>query len=232
MQESEFDQFADEYRRIHAQSIWTSGENPEFFAEYKIADIDGMVKRGEMDEPHRILDFGAGIGGSIPYFQKYFAKANLICLDVSRKSLEVGRNRFSSEAEFVHYDGHRAGLPDDHFDLALVACVLHHIPHAEHVAVLAELRRMLRPGGSLVVFEHNPYNPLTVRAVRQCDFDKNAVLIRARKLGATMKAAGFCHISCRYRLFFPGFLRALRPLEKRMTGLPLGAQYCIHGRKP
>lgn len=231
MNESEFDQFAAEYRRIHASSIRASGEGPEFFAEYKIADIYRMVLDGKLRAPNRILDFGAGVGGSVPYFKKYFGAAELACLDVSSKSLEIGRSRFGDSVNFVHYDGYRAPLQDEEFDLVFVACVLHHVPRDEHVALLSELRRMLSPGGSLIVYEHNPLNFLTVRAVNQCEFDKNAILIQAKTLTKNVEAAGFYLASLQYRLFFPRALRALRPLERFMGALPIGAQYQVHGVK-
>jgi hypothetical protein len=82
-----------------------------------------------------------------------------------------------------------------------------------------------------VVFEHNPYNPLTVHAVKTCPFDANAVLIPARALLQHMKQAGFSTLVRRYRLFFPGPLRALRHLERRLAWLPLGAQYYVAARK-
>jgi hypothetical protein len=50
-------------------------------------------------------------------------------------------------------------------------------------------------------------------------------LLRARSFRESQLAAGFREVSISYTAFFPGPLRALRPLERLMTGLPLGAQY-------
>jgi SAM-dependent methyltransferase len=229
--EAEFDRFADEYRAMHADNIRVSGESPEYFAEYKIVDVAGLLPPERFPNGPDILDFGAGVGTSVPYFLKYFPKARLTCLDVSRKSLDQGESRFRSQASFVHFDGARIPFPDGQFDLAFLACVLHHIPHAEHVNILRELRRILRPGGALVIFEHNPYNPLTVRAVNTCRFDENAVLLRPGRLQANVATAGFDAAAARFRIFLPHALQALRRFEPRMTWLPLGAQYYVHARK-
>jgi len=231
MDEAEFDRFADEYRLLHARNIRASGEPPEFFAEYKVADVARLVSDGTLSQPTTILDFGAGVGTSVPYFKKFFPRATLTCLDVSRRSLGLGRALFEDAAEFVHFDGKTIPYARGYFDFAFVACVLHHIPTAEHRGILNELKRILRPGGGLVLFEHNPYNPLTVRAVKGCPFDENAVLIRPGRLQRVAVAAGFAKVTIRYRIFFPHFLRSLRPLERRLTRLPLGAQYCVHARK-
>lgn len=226
MDPAEFDRFADEYRSLHARNIAISGEDPEFFAEYKIRDVaaESLAHHGEQ-LPAAILDFGAGIGSSVPYFSKHVPRARITCLDVSRRSLEVGEARFPGQARFVHFDGVRIPFPDESFDIVFAACVFHHIEHEHHIALLAEFRRVLASKGIAVVFEHNPYNPLTVRAVNTCAFDENARLITGRAMRRRLYAAGFRSVRIRYRIFFPHALRALRALEKWMRWVPLGAQY-------
>jgi SAM-dependent methyltransferase len=232
MDEAEFDKFAHEYEAMHSASIAVYGEGREYFAEYKIRDIAREYARyGEAGASPGILDFGSGNGGSVQYVQKYFPTARLTCLDVSRRSLEVAQSRFPSLAQYVHFDGGHVPFPEDHFDIAYTACVFHHIDHAEHVALLRELHRVLRPGGTLFLFEHNPYNPLTVRIVNSCPFDEHARLIRGPAMRRRIKAAGFAATAIRYRVFFPHVLRFLRPLERVLAWLPLGGQYYVLARK-
>jgi ubiquinone/menaquinone biosynthesis C-methylase UbiE len=233
MDEPEFDKFANEYYAMHAAGISMSGEGPEYFAEYKIRDIAREYEQHFpiVDSPVKILDFGAGIGGSIPYVRKHFASAQLTCLDLSRRSLEIAEKRFPSLAEYVHFDGSSIPFPSEHFDIAYAMCVFHHIDHAEHISLLKELRRVIRPGGSLFIFEHNPYNPLTVRVVNNCPFDENARLIRGADMQRRLMAAGFASAKIRYRIFFPNILRALRSLEMVLTWLPFGGQYYVLSRK-
>ena len=174
MNEAEFDKFADEYYASLKAGIAISGESPEYFSEYKIADIarecpdDARSPNGSI----KMLDFGAGIGNSVPYVRKYFASAQLTCLDLSKRSLEVAQKRFAEQAAYVSFDGASIPFPDNNFDIAYAMCVFHHIPHADHVLLLKELRRVIKPGGSLFIFEHNPLNPLTVRVVNTCPFDE------------------------------------------------------------
>lgn len=233
MNEAEFDKFADEYHASLTAGIAVSGEGPEYFSEYKIIDIArefGGASRAAATGA-RVLDFGAGIGNSVPYVRKHIPRAELTCLDLSQRSLEVAEKRFGDMARYVRFDGARIPFPQDHFDIAYAMCVFHHISHADHVALLQELRRVVRPGGSLFIFEHNPFNPLTVRVVNNCPFDENAHLIRGREMKRRLLAAGFASASTRYRVFFPHFLRALRPLEAALAWLPLGGQYFVRAIK-
>lgn len=232
MHKAEFDKFADEYHVLHQKNIRFSGESTEFFAEYKIRDIFELItNQAHIQNPQQILDFGAGIGTSIPHFLRFFPDVSLTCLDVSEKSLEVGRSRFSDLATFQSFDGKRIPCPDNTFDLVFAAFVFHHIPHSAHFGLLREWLRVIKPGGTAVIFEHNPLNPLTVNAVNTCPFDENAELIRGTLLRKEMQRAGFQSVGLRYRLFVPGALRALRPLERWLHWCPLGAQYFVHATK-
>jgi SAM-dependent methyltransferase len=223
---AEFDKFAEEYDAIHADNIKLSGEDPEYFARYKIDDLRRRWNAAGRAEPGAILDFGTGIGNSIPHLAKAFTGARLVGLDVSQNSLDLAERRFPGMADYVRYDGTRAPFEDASFDLIFSACVFHHIDAAEHRGIFAELRRLLRPGGLMVIFEHNPLNPATRHIVATCPFDENAVLIPAPKLKRSQLDAGFKQVDVAYTAFFPGALRALRPLEPLLASCPLGAQYC------
>jgi SAM-dependent methyltransferase len=233
MDEAEFDKFASEYRTIHAANIKFSGEEPEYFAEYKIIDIAAELAsvHGSVPPHPTVLDFGAGVGYSVPFFRQHLPGASITCLDVSKKSLEVGAAKHGSDARFTHFDGAQIPYADDWFDVGLASCVFHHIPHTEHVALLGELKRVLKPNGLLFVFEHNPLNPLTRHAVNTCEFDENAELIPAPTMRGRVRAAGFAAARCKYRIFFPHALRGLRPLEAQLTWLPFGAQYYVVAQK-
>jgi ubiquinone/menaquinone biosynthesis C-methylase UbiE len=232
VKETEFDKFADEYRATHANNIRVSGESPEFFAAYKVRDVANVVAGSEpSSDTLAILDFGGGIGTSVPHFHERFPNARLVCLDVSRKSLRIASELHGGKADFLQFDGSRLPFPDGCFDIAFAACVFHHIGDDEHVHLLKELHRVVKTGGQLFVFEHNPFNPLTVHAVNTCPFDENAKLISGATMAERFRRAGFFETVLRYRIFFPRALAMLRPFERYMTKIPMGAQYYVAGRK-
>jgi ubiquinone/menaquinone biosynthesis C-methylase UbiE len=231
MDKAEFDQFADEYYLQHKQNIAITGESPEYFAEYKIREVARIAKHRGI-RVTKLLDFGSGVGNSIPYFQRFFPTADLTCADVSQRSLEVSQSRYPDAGNLVVIESDRVPVQDGSFDLAFSACVFHHIPETEHVLWLRELGRITSAGGMVVIFEHNPLNPLTVHAVNTCPFDVNAKLIRAHELVRRLLDAGWTEPKIRYHVFFPHLLSYLRVLEPRLKWLPLGAQYCVAARKP
>jgi ubiquinone/menaquinone biosynthesis C-methylase UbiE len=211
-------------------SITKSGEEPEFFAEYKIKDTLQVSNKLSFD-PQVIFDFGSGIGNSIPFFRKYFPKSKLICADISPKSLEISEKRFPGNEQYFKISEGSIDLADESVDLVFSTCVFHHIDHEEHELWLRELWRILKLNGVLIIFEHNPLNPLTVSTVKHCPFDINAKLIPAKQLVSSIQKVGSRDVDLAYRIFFPKALSFLRPLEKNLKQVPFGAQYYVYARK-
>jgi SAM-dependent methyltransferase len=227
---AEFDRHAATYAEQHEGSIAISGEEPEYFSQYKIDDLVRVCDRVGL-KPTRILDFGVGVGNSLGPMQRLFPEALISGIDVSEQSLEMCRELARESTDLRAYDGETIPFEDDTFDVVFTACVFHHIPAEQHIALLREIRRVLRPRGRFVLYEHNPWNVLTVQAVRNCPFDENAVLISAPEMARRLRSAGFGQIERRFRVFFPRILSALRPLEWSLSPLPLGAQYMLVGSR-
>ncbi len=129
--------------------------------------------------------------------------------------------------EFRSYDGRTLPFAAGTFDLVLAICVLHHVPPPQRPEFVCELARVTRPGGHVVVFEHNPFNPLTRRAVRGCELDAGVALARAgdvRRLLSGVRAEVCCSD---YFLFTPFGGRIGPSADRWLRRLPLGGQYVV-----
>jgi len=215
-----FDRHAGTYDQLHADSIKASGESTVYFAEYKLQCLERLRAR----EP--ILDFGCGIGNLTEQLVKRFVGVH--GYDPSSESLRIAKDRAPS-ATFQHV---LSEVPDGTFQTAVLAGVLHHVPPANRTALLSDVMQKLAPGGKVVVFEHNPFNPLTRRAVAACEFDDDAILLWPWQLRGVLKGAGFAEVHLKYIVFFPKFLAALRPLEPKLGRLFMGAQTMCTATKP
>jgi hypothetical protein len=91
------------------------------------------------------------------------------------------------------------------------------------------LARVVRPGGLVMVFEHNPLNPLTRRAVSTCAFDDDAVLLPQHRTRALMLGAGLENVQSRAILSIPSLGRISRQVDLGLGRLSLGAQYVARG---
>jgi SAM-dependent methyltransferase len=227
----EFDQYVDDYDAQHRKSIRISGESPDFFANYKISELKKMAQKWGFEFP-QILDFGSGIGNSIPAFRAHFQGATVAQSDLSGDSLKRAKEIHGGNEPQIRILEDGIAAEDNSFDIVFTACVFHHIPHSEHDFWLREILRVTRPNGHLVVFEHNPWNPLTRHAVRNCPFDANAHLISSPEMSKRLRAAGWVDTKTTYHVFFPATLASLRVFDSVLGWMPLGAQYSCAGRAP
>jgi SAM-dependent methyltransferase len=219
---AEFDRYADRYEELVARSIRFSGQEQAFFVAARARHLLDVVRRRLGDPAHiRALDVGCGGGLGHPYLSQL---GRLEGVDVSPAMIARARERNPGVRYHVG-DGAQLPFGDDAFDVAFTACVLHHVPPAERDGFVRELGRVTRPGGLVVVFEHNPLNPLTRLAVSRCAFDEDAILLGLRELRARLASAGLRVAEERYIVFFPWRARPLAAAERLLARLPFGAQY-------
>jgi SAM-dependent methyltransferase len=216
-----FDRYAQSYSQAHAASVRASGEAPEYFAQHK---LDCLLRLGAV-RAQRVLDYGCGTGSLTRLLTQQFQAVS--GYDPSLRSLEEAR----SAAPSVRFHQAESDIPDAAFEVAILSGVLHHVPPLERSRVLESVVRKLCVGGRLFVFEHNPYNPLTVRAVRACEFDDDAILLPPGELRGLLRGAQLGSLRQDYVLFFPRALRRLRPFEPLLRWCPLGAQTLTLGTR-
>ena len=214
----DFDQYAGRYEAIlAAQTNFFDGDS-NYFARYKIELAQQVV-----GSVNAVLDFGCGIGRSMPHLREVFPDADIVGCDPSGESLAIAREqnltcRFMSMEELD---------PDCKFDLVLASCVFHHIPPQDRQMAIRYCYSRLKEGGHFIIFEHNPINPVTRRLVKNCPFDADAVLLSMRETVARMRNEHLNVDESSYCLFFPQRLAALRPFEKYLRWLPIGGQYFV-----
>jgi sterol 24-C-methyltransferase len=114
-----------------------------------------------------VLDAGCGRGAVALRLATAFGLrvegVDILAGDVRRARRRAARRGTADRTRFQVMDYRRLAFPDGHFDGAYTMETLVHAPDA--AAVLGELRRVLRPGGRLALFEYSmaPRQELTPR---------------------------------------------------------------------
>ncbi|UQD96786.1 class I SAM-dependent methyltransferase [Bradyrhizobium japonicum] len=221
-----FDQYRSNYRDVVQSSIDFSGLPHSFFMRSK-ADLlcDLMARRLGSARP-AMLDVGCGVGSFHPLLRGMVG--SLTGIDVSSESIEQARAD-NPGGEYRAFDGRSFPFDDDSFDIVTAICVLHHVAPAQWTNFINEMRRVARPGGLICIIEHNPLNPLTRLAVARCEFDRDAVLLSARKARRLMAASGLQKIGAHHFLLLPWEAEPARRVEGALRRIPLGAQYAAFG---
>jgi len=141
----------------------------------------------------RIVEIGCGTGLN---FAHYDASAEVVAIEPLAEFRDMAHERAAQAAAQIEVvDGDAQALPfaDATFDAGLVTLVFCSV--REPARGLAELRRVVRPGGSVALFEHvrserrsvsliqEIVNPLWWRAMDGCNLNRDTL--------ATVRAAGF-----------------------------------------
>jgi len=196
------------------------------FAARKFAPV---LRHADLGRVRRVLDVGCGPGETDAFLEGAFRSLSGVDLSAAMVERAAERNPWATYSAYERGDP----LPydDGAFDLSFAICVFHHVPIGERPPLLAEMHRVTRPGGLVAIFEHNPWNPLTRKAVRDCPFDEDAELLSRPQARRLLGEAGLERLESPFIIFFPRQGERRDRIERRLGWLPLGAQYYVAGRR-
>ncbi|MEZ6195591.1 MAG: metalloregulator ArsR/SmtB family transcription factor [Planctomycetota bacterium] len=194
----------------------------EFQGRYADHDLKALALARLVPRDLVVLDVGAGSGYLFPELAG--VRARVIAIDHSPSQLQKARARAEEHGlrDVEFREGDFASLPvrDGEADAAMLHLALHHAPAPE--AVLRDLRRALRPGGTAVITEFLPHEESWLE-------HEHADLwmgFAPEELAASMRAAGFRDIRIETRPF-------ARDASRDRSGLASGLEvFVISGRTP
>lgn len=176
-----------------------------------------------------LLDAGCGVGITDELLKTFFPA--LAGFDVSPKSIRLAQQR-NPEVQYKISDGKTFPFLNGEFDAVFAICVLHHVPTEERDVFFREIYRVLRPGGFVFIYEHNPWNPLTRFVVSRCSFDRDVSLLSPAECRRRIKQGGFKLAGGGSLIFFPLEKATWQSWEERwLSKIPLGTQYFQAGKK-
>jgi SAM-dependent methyltransferase len=220
----DFDCYADSYDRALADGLAISGEGREYFAEGRVQWLADCLRRMG-SAPSLVVDYGCGTGSTSPLLLDLLHAEKVVGLDPSIRSVEVARRDYGSER--MQFFAVQEYQPIGAADLVYCNGVFHHIPPLERGSALQFIQRTLRPGGLFSLWENNPWNPGTRYIMARLPFDRDAIKLDTFESRRLVRSAGLSVLRTDFLFFFPRLLKSLRPIEKFVSALPLGAQYQI-----
>ncbi len=113
------------------------------------------VMVANLREGARVLDIAGGTGDlALAFARKVGTTGQVVHTDINEAMLRTGRNRLLDAGVAVPTlvcDAEKLPFPDSHFDAVSVAFGLRNMTHKD--TALAEMNRVLKPGGKLLVLE-------------------------------------------------------------------------------
>jgi len=225
---AEFDALVGTYDEELRRRVAISGETPDFYAAERVRFLHACLQA--LGLPSRtVLDFGCGMGATVPHLSRLLAAESVVGVDESRESVKRAVEDHGGIGRFLPLDE----LPErPAFDVIYCNGVFHHIQPPQRPAALAYVRARLRPGGVFAVWENNPWNPVMTITMNRSFIDRNAVKVPPPEARRLLRDAGFEVLRTDFLFYFPRVLAPLRGLEALLRKLPLGAQYQVLCRNP
>jgi ubiquinone/menaquinone biosynthesis C-methylase UbiE len=223
----EFDRYRESYDQAVNRAIAFSGQKVEAFTRAKAQDLLRTIT-SHFDSAKRlnVLDVGCGIGNYHPFLVPVVGSVSGV--DVSSACIAKAQER-NPAVSYSVYDGGRLPYLDGKFDVAFCVCVIHHVPPERWQQFVNEMHRVTRAGGMIVVYEHNPIHPLTRKVVRDCEFDRDAILLTMSQSRALLENAGCTEVATRSILTLPPVGGLVERLDGLFARLPFGSQYRAMG---
>ncbi len=179
-----------------------------------------------------VVDVGCGTGALAQRLAERGYRVTGV--DPSAGMLDVMRSR-TPQVIAVEAWGTELPLADDSFDLALTVATMHHVALPDAVRqTLAEMVRVTRPGGRVLIWDHNPRNPYWSNLMGRVPQDTGEErLIPADEVMSGLTAAGAQVISNQQLGIVPDFtprsaLRAAAVAERLFERAPYVRQYAAH----
>jgi len=190
--------------------------DPAFFARFldaanrnrSIIDAKPLILKGlQLQEGHRVLDAGCGMGADVfAIAERVGAAGHVTGVDFSEALIDVARKRAEGSGlpvEFEVGDVQELRFDDESFDAARTERLLMHVPDADQA--VTEMIRVLRPGGHISVFDFdwetqfcNSSLRETTRRITQSFSDsmKNGTI--GSRLAAMFRRNGLLDVSTTY----------------------------------
>lgn len=120
-----------------------------------------VLDAAEIQNGNTVLDIGCGTGVLLLLGKKKFPGASFIGVDPNEKALHIAKRRFTKanvDIKVIQAFGEDLPLPNVSIDVVASSLAFHHMPNKAKVKTIQEIKRVLKPGGRVVIADFGPTN--------------------------------------------------------------------------
>jgi ubiquinone/menaquinone biosynthesis C-methylase UbiE len=117
-----------------------------------------IAQHADIDSLTRLVDVGCGTGRFLAALSRKEPGADLVGVEEDRDSVTLAKRRLASASgniEIKRSNLERLPFEDDEFEVATLTFLLRTIPRAARMKILRETKRIVRPGGRILVADRS-----------------------------------------------------------------------------
>ena len=175
-----------------------------------------LIDQAGIRSGFRVLDVGCGTGTLAVQIKRLHPEIELVALDPDPSALSVAQRKASRAGLPIEFDrgfSDHLPYPDSSFDRVFSSFMIHHLAPKERAETLVEIRRVLKPGGSVHVLDFAPHDHAVGASRHRFHLAPHADERFEGHMTALMNAAG---------------LREARELARGKIIFGAIAYYCAH----
>src|SRR5262245_14038956 len=115
-----------------------------------------LIEEAKLQSGQRVLEIGCGTGSLVVPIKQRYPGVDVVGLDPDPKALARANQKALRANVAIHFDeGFSDGMPYPaaSFDRVFSSFMFHHLPLKEKASTLVEVRRVLKPGGRLLLLD-------------------------------------------------------------------------------
>lgn len=141
---------ADNYKEKSKKSFSQQAENYDagHYGKHAKTLYSSVLQKLGQFSFNKLLDVGCGTGNLLSLISSRY-EVQIVGIDLSQDMLNIAQDKLDENANLIIGDSENLPFNNDSFDIVTCTDSFHHYPNAENV--LAEIKRVLKPGGNFII---------------------------------------------------------------------------------
>ncbi len=172
-----------------------------------------------LNPPADVLDLGTADGRMLNVIHQRYPAARCVGVEYTAELAEYAAEKFPS-LEIIQGDCEALDFPDQSFDVAIAAAVIEHVPDPDRM--VREAKRVLRPGGIVVLTSPDPFWEHVATMVGHLRRDQHHKVMNLRQLTELLRDEDLHVVRAEKFMLSPIGMPLEFPVERTLRFLRLG----------
>ncbi len=151
-------------------------------------EVTSAIEKYAITQKKYIADLGTADGRMLQIIYEKYPESNCVGIEYDKELVEFGKRNFP-DLNIIQGDIQSIEYADNYFDVVVATAVIEHVP--EPVKVISESKRILKPGGILILSAPDPFWEYIATKVGHLDDEQHNEVMNLKQLSDLIETGGF-----------------------------------------